>query len=45
MCFDSVYKYCSEHFSCQKEFNEILSQMYIRLHVKYLLGLSYFNKS
>ena len=39
MCFDFVYNFCQKHFSFQ-ELSDILSKMYIRLHVKYPLFLS-----
>ena len=31
MCFDFLYNFCMEHFSLQKEFNEV-SQMNIDIH-------------
>jgi len=35
MCFDFLYKFCFKHFSFWEEFSQILSQMYIGLHVQY----------
>ena len=44
MCFDFLYNFYLKHFSFQKELSEMLSQMYIGLHVKYPFFLSDFNK-
>ena len=41
-CFDFLYKFCLKYFSFSEELSEVLSYMYIRLPVKYLL-LSCFN--
>jgi hypothetical protein len=40
----SPYNFRLKHFLFQEEFSEVLSQMYISLHVKYPLFLSDFNK-
>jgi hypothetical protein len=46
MCvFDFLYNFCLIHFSFQEEFNEILSWMYIGLHVKYPLFLLDFKET
>jgi hypothetical protein len=45
MCFDFLYKFCLKYFSFQEEFIEILSQMYIGLHVKHPLFWSDFNET
>ena len=45
MCLDFPYSVCLKRFSFQKELIEIWSNMYIGLHVKYLLSLSDFNES
>ena len=42
MCFDIINSFCLKHISFCEDFSEILSQMYIGFHVKYLLFLSYF---
>ena len=34
VCFDFLYNFRLKHFSFQEEMSEILSQMYIGLHVK-----------
>jgi len=39
ICFDFLYKVCLKHLSFYEELNEILSQMYIGLHVQNLLFL------
>ena len=44
MCFDSIYNFYLKHL-LQEEFGQILSQMYTRLHAKYLLFLSEFNET
>ena len=41
-CFDFLYKFCQKYFSFYEELSEILSKMYIDLHVKYRLFLSDF---
>jgi hypothetical protein len=38
MCFLFPYKFCLKSLSLQEEFGEVLSQMYIGLHVKYQLS-------
>jgi hypothetical protein len=44
MCFDFIYNFYLKHL-LQEEFGQILSQMYTRLHAKYLLFLSDFNET
>jgi hypothetical protein len=34
VCFDFLYNLCLKHFSFQEVFREILSHMYVSLHVK-----------
>jgi len=41
VCFDSLYNFCLKHIL----FEEDLSDIYIRLHIKYPLFLSYLNKN
>jgi len=41
--FDFLYNFCVKHFSFQEEFSEIVSQMYVGLHVKCRLFLWAFN--
>jgi len=43
ICFDFFYKFFRTHFSFNEEFSEILSQIYLGLHVEYPLFLSGFN--
>ena len=43
MCFDFIYNFYLKCFSFCKELSKILSQIWKRLHVKYLLFLSDFN--
>jgi hypothetical protein len=45
MYFDFVNNLCLKHFLFSEELSEILSQMYIRPHVKYPLFLSDFNET
>jgi hypothetical protein len=45
MCFDFLYKFCPKHFSFYEEMSEILSKMYIGIHVKYRLFLSDFDET
>jgi hypothetical protein len=45
MCYDFLYNFCLKHFSFYKELSKILSQMYVRLQVKYSLLFSDFNES
>jgi hypothetical protein len=45
VCLDFLYNFYLKHFSFQKELSEMLSQMYIGLHVKYPFFLSDFNKT
>jgi hypothetical protein len=45
MCFDFLYTFYLKHFSFLHEFSEMLSEIYIRLHVKYPLSLSDFNQT
>ena len=45
MRFDFIYDFCLEHFSFYKEIGEIISKMYIGLHVKYLSLLSDFKET
>ena len=35
MCFVFLYNFCLKNFSLYEEFSEILSEIYIGLHVKY----------
>jgi hypothetical protein len=44
MCFDFLYSFCLKHFSLNEEFCEMLSLMYVRLHVNYPLFLLDFNE-
>jgi hypothetical protein len=44
-CFDFLYNSCLKHFSFKVEFSEITSKKSKRLHVKYPLFLSDFNKT
>jgi hypothetical protein len=39
-CFDLLYKYSLKHFSFREELSELLSQMYIGLHIYYPVFLS-----
>ena len=39
MYFDFLYYFCLKHFSFQEEKNEVCSQMYVGLHVKYLCSI------
>jgi hypothetical protein len=41
VCFDSLYNFCLKHIL----FEEDLSDIYIRLYIKYPLFLSYLNKN
>jgi hypothetical protein len=41
MCFDFLYDFCPKYISFQKQFSEVLTKMYIRIHVKYPLFLSF----
>jgi len=43
MCFDFIYKLCTENFSFYEEIRAILSYIYTDLHVKCQLFLSDFN--
>ena len=45
MRFDFLYNLCLKHFSQCEELSEILSKMYIGLHVKYVSFLSDFNEN
>jgi hypothetical protein len=45
MCFNFLYKFCLKHFSFYEELSEILTKMYIGLHVKYRLLLPDFNET
>jgi len=45
VCFDFLYNFCVRHFPFSEEFSEIISSMYIVLHVKYPLFLSDFDKA
>ena len=45
MCFDFLYNLRLKHFSFYEELSEMLSKMYIGLHVKYPLLLLDFNKT
>jgi hypothetical protein len=45
MCFDFLYKICLKHFQFWEEFSDVLSYMYICLHVKYPLFLLDFNQT
>jgi len=42
MRFDFLYKFCLKYLSSKEEFSEMLSYMYIGLHVQYTLSLSDF---
>jgi len=44
VCFEFLYNLCLRHFSFFEELSEIRSKMYIGLHIKYPLFLSYFNE-
>jgi hypothetical protein len=44
-CVFFLYKFCLKYFSSKKNSREILSQMHIGLHVKYLLFLSDLNEN
>jgi hypothetical protein len=45
MCFYFLYNFCLKHFSFYEELSEVLSNMYIGLHVGYPLFLLDFNKT
>jgi len=45
VCFGFLYKFCVKYFSFKGELNEILSKMYLGLHVKYPLFVSDFNET
>jgi hypothetical protein len=45
MCFDFSLQFFLEHFSFYDKFSEILSQMYIDLHIKYPLSLPDVNET
>jgi len=45
VCFDFLYKFCLKYFSFIEELSEILSKMYMGLHVQYSLFLSDFNET
>ena len=45
MCFDFLYNFCLKHFLFWADLREVLSQMYIGIHVKYSLFLPDFNES
>ena len=45
MHFDFIYNFCLKHFSISEQLNEILSQMYTRLHIQYPSFLSDFNNT
>ena len=44
ICFASLYTFCRKHLSLYEELSEILSQMYLSLHVKYPIFLWEFIK-
>jgi len=43
VCFDYLYNFYPKQFTFYKEFGELLSKIYIDLHVKHILFLSDFN--
>ena len=45
MCFDFLFKFYLKHFSFYEELSEILSHMYIGIHVKFPLFLSDFKEN
>ena len=45
MCFDIFYNSCLKHVYFLEEMSEIFSYMYMGLHVKYPLFVSYFNET
>jgi hypothetical protein len=45
VCFDFLYNFCLKNFLFWEELSEIRLKMYIFLHVKYPLFLSYFNET
>jgi hypothetical protein len=45
VCFDFLYNFGLKHFSFYLELSEIWSKVYICLHVKYPLFLSYVNET
>ena len=45
MCFDFLYNFCLKCFSFYEELREILSKLYIGLHVKFPVFLSDFNET
>jgi hypothetical protein len=45
VCFDFLYNFCLKHFSFYEKLSKIWSKMYIGLHVKYPLSLSYIHET
>jgi hypothetical protein len=45
VCFGLLYKFYLKYFSSWEELNEVWTEMYVGLHVKYRLSVSDFNET